>query len=74
MGDMREMLFRGKLKHDINPRKPAGSWVYGGYYFWKNGACIHEDNSCVGLFVDPETVGQYVGDRDKNDRQIFEGI
>jgi hypothetical protein len=70
---MREVLYRGKLKHDINPQKPAGSWVYGGCYFWKNGYCIHEDNSCIGLFVDPETVGGFTGLKDHLRNRIFEG-
>jgi uncharacterized phage protein (TIGR01671 family) len=70
---MREILYRGKLIRDINPQKPAGSWVYGGYYLWKNGACIHEDNACIGLFVDPETVGEYTGLNDREGRRIFEG-
>jgi hypothetical protein len=70
---MREILFRGKLKRAINPQMPAGSWIYGGYYYWKHGACIHEENAAIGLFVDKETVGQYTGLNDKNGVNIFEG-
>jgi hypothetical protein len=69
---MREYLFRGKLINDINPQKPAGSWVYGTYVFWKHGACIFEANAVLGLYVDPETVGQYTGLLGKNGVKIFE--
>jgi hypothetical protein len=72
--DMREILFRGKLRNDINPQKPAGSWVYGAYVIWKHGACIFEADAVLGLYVILETVGQWTGLTDKNGKRFSRGI
>lgn len=74
MSDMREILFRGK-------RTDNGEWVkgmlnvltkktaqIGGYTDYGTHVCI--GNSYA---VDPATVGQYTGLRDKNARRIFDG-
>ena len=68
---MREILFRGKRKTD-------NEWLYGfPYVTRKNAVKINWYCSEFGSMrtdeVDPETVGQYTGLTDKNDKKIFEG-
>ena len=76
---MREILFRAKL---INNNQ----WVEGYYVHTKRHHCIiadciddsyvvygHYANNVVMEVVDPATVSQYTGLKDKNDKRIFEG-
>ena len=65
---MREIRFRGKTD--------CGKWVYG--YFTLNDddkACIIPEADPSGFWreVDPATVGQYTGLKDKSGKEIYEG-
>ncbi len=77
---MREIEFRGKTLYDHydhyaspEPDIKGGTWVYGGLmteYPYHKGLTIVENGVCHE--VDPETVGQYTGLKDKLDNKIFQ--
>ena len=63
---MRDILFRGKRLYN-------GEWVEGNYWEFCGDHNIMVPGNCIGSRVDPSTVGQYTGLKDKNGERIFEG-
>ena len=62
-------LFRGNLK-------ASNEWAFGNLQVTKSGvAIITPDDTPIGKYgqVDPETVGECAGLKDKNGKLIFEG-
>lgn len=76
---MREILFKAKTKliaTTYNYGKPDGEWVKGYLYndvgCWKIKQFEQSVSNYIDYEIDPETICQYTGCTDKNDKKIFE--
>ncbi len=63
----REIKFRGK-------RLDNGEWVVGHLVkMWNEWHILAMDDTNTAYPVDPDTIGEYTGLKDKNGREIYEG-
>lgn len=64
---MREILYRGK-------RIDNNEWGYGFLVkMWGQYHIVDQNDENTAYPIEPETIGQFTGIKDKNDKNIFEG-